>query len=50
MSRWEYLMVPQISQTQANRLGAEGWELVTVMPVELVFIWVFKRPKSEDQT
>jgi hypothetical protein len=38
--RWEYYRLDNISITEFNRLGAEGWELVVVLAPSISF---FKR-------
>ena len=46
MQKWEYKMVKNIMMTEdeLNRLGREGWELVTYNYDDNRYI--FKRPKS----
>lgn len=53
MQKWEYKVVKTTGQPQGdqpmNELGAEGWELVIIVPKEGPIDWgyyyYFKRPK-----
>jgi len=42
---WEYLFQTDCSQSQANGLGAAGWELVTMDPASSHRQCIYKRPK-----
>jgi len=44
---WEYGSVNTPTLEQVNHLGAQGWELVTIVRDDDVkrSMWVFKRPK-----
>jgi hypothetical protein len=44
--KWEYLFQTGCSQTQANGLGAAGWELVAVDPASSYKQCIYKRPKQ----
>ncbi len=43
--KWEYLTVENtLNGSELNKLGAEGWELVTVVsPAHFVFHYFFRR-------
>jgi hypothetical protein len=45
---WEYhVYVPSNTDADLNSLGAQGWELVQVVPGgPTSTVWVFKRPSS----
>jgi hypothetical protein len=47
MQKWEYKVVTDESESSLNRLGAEGWELVSIVFADsaTVFALYFKRPK-----
>jgi hypothetical protein len=54
MQKWEYEIVPYVPSPQLapmrlaetfNERGAEGWELITIMPVGPMSMAIFKRPK-----
>ena len=32
MTKWEYFVVDNLTEAAANKLGEEGWELVSVRP------------------
>lgn len=43
---WEYLFKMNCDQSQANALGATGWELVTMDPSSSHRECIFKRPRQ----
>ena len=53
MQRWEYQMLqgpPMTILTELNQLGAQGWEVIAVLPVQVptgeqIFV-TLKRPKQ----
>lgn len=47
MPRWEYLrksVANDLTETELNFLGSEGWELVSVMESRMRITYIFKRP------
>ncbi len=44
--RWEYLEKNDLSASDLNQLGANGWELVSVVyhPLHYIMLYYFKRP------
>ena len=54
MKKWEYLMVyylQTIPSDMLNDIGANGWELVTIIPEvpnDGKPRWIFKREKVEE--
>lgn len=45
MQKWEYMVIDDPTETELNKLGAQGWELVAVNghPYYKCFL---KRPKA----
>jgi hypothetical protein len=45
MQKWEYLIETGIDESEMNRLGKEGWELIGIaMSYYGVLTYAFKRP------
>ena len=46
MKKWEYMSANVTSIAQANKLGAEGWELVAIVRDDDTNTsrWILKRP------
>ena len=48
MQKWEYKIVGNVNELELNRLGEQGWELVSVTFTDSAYVgnYYFKRPKS----
>jgi len=46
MQKWEYKIVAKATEAEINRLGEEGWELISVTENITYYTFFFKRPKS----
>jgi len=46
MQKWEYKIVKVATEAELNRLGEEGWELISVTLYVSYYTFFFKRPKS----
>ncbi len=44
---WEYRIAPGLAETELNRLGADGWELVAVGAAEAGPVLYLKRPRPD---
>ena len=50
MQKWEYFQKKHVNVEEMNRLGEDGWELVSVASdvatySSTTFLYTFKRPK-----
>lgn len=49
MVKWEYLNKENLRPDALNRLGEDGWELVSVVVTEYSFDYYFKRVREPDR-
>jgi len=47
MQKWEYRILGKLTEVELNKMGIEGWELVSIAFIERgnVYSHYFKRPK-----
>lgn len=46
---WEYrkFVGPQMSDSQLDEFGADGWELASLLMLNGAFFYIFKKPYQE---